>query len=436
MPTVTGADTYSVSIQASKAGYVTKTITKTVIVGQQENTTGNLVLSATSGTLTYPTTKTFTVNTNASGGALSVTSSNEAVATASISGTTVTITPKAITTDGQTTTITVTSAATANYEAQTATYTATVNRGTITLEATVYTGGYDGSAHDIVTITKKTPSDVTIKYALNGVDKGTTIPQVTDIGTYSVTITASKAGYVTKTITKTTTLSNDATEMFEVGDYVQYTPTTKSFTMTTAQTGYSSDQTFSTGDYTGLWRVLYNDSTNGLQLISADSVGYLYLSGTNGYNNVVTTLNSFSSNYVNSYASSGRSVGTSPTSPSTDTSSTVSLVFNTSTGLKAADTRYTTDLAAMQSASMQDIDGYYWLPSRYVFSTSDVGYFGIYTISADGAAEYRRVKDMYVMGTSYEYQYAYGVRPVVTLNDGIKATGGSGTSSVPYQIGN
>ena len=207
--------------------------------------------------------------------------------------------------------------------------------------------------------------------------------------------------------------------------------------MTTAQTGHSSTQTFSTGDYTGLWRVLYNDSTNGLQLISADSVGYLYLNGAKAYNNIVTTLNTFSKNYENtSYtvSGSGRSVGTNPTSPSTDTTTNESLVFNSSTGMKSADTRYTTDLQAMQSKNMQSIGGYYWLPSRYVFKTSDVGYFGIYTISSSGTAEYRRMKDMYVMGTSYEYEYAYGVRPVVKLKDGIKLTSGTGTSSSPYEI--
>ena len=231
-------------------------------------------------------------------------------------------------------------------------------------------------------------------------------------------------------------MTAEASDMLDVGNFVKYTPTTKTFKMTTTQTGYSSDQTFSTGDYTGLWKVLYNDEYNGLQLISADSVGYLYLSGANGYNNVVTTLNSFSSNYVNSYASSGRSVGTNPTSSSTDTSSTVSLVFNTSTGLKAADTRYTTDVTAMQEANTLDINGYYWLPSRYVFSTSEVGYFGIYTISADGAAEYRRMKDMYVSGSNYEYTYAYGVRPVVTIKDGINVTKGNGLESSPYELGN
>ena len=437
IPKVTSAGQYSISIEASKAGYRTSTKTDTVAeIGQQGNTEGNLVLSEASGTVTYPTPKTFTVKTNVSDGELSVSSSNNAIAKASISGTTVTITPQILTADNQKVTITVTSAAKGTYGEQTATYEATVNRGQITLEATAYTGGYDGQAHDAITITKLEPEDVTVKYYLNETDYGTTIPQVSEIGTYIVAIEASKAGYITKPLTKTIIMNTTASEILKVGNFVRYTPTEQSFTMKATDTGYSSDQEFSTGDYTGLWKVLYNDSDHGLQLISADSVGYLYLSGSTGYNKVVSTLNTFSSKYLNTYASSGRSVGTDPKTPSTDTSENVQLVFNSDTGLLKADTRYTKDVEAMQAADTLDINGYYWVPSRYTFSTSEVGYFGIYTISADGTAEYRRMKDMYVNGSNYEYAYAYGVRPVVTIKTGINAISGTGSEKNPFELGN
>ena len=101
-----------------------------------------------------------------------------------------------------------------------------------------------------------------------------------------------------------------------------------------------------------------------------------------------------------------------------------------------ADTRYTKDVAAMQATDTLDINGYYWVPSRYTFSTSEVGYFGIYTISADGTAEYRRMKDMYVNGSNYEYAYAYGVRPVVTIKTGINAISGTGSEKNPFELGN
>ena len=268
----------------------------------------------------------------------------------------------------------------------------------------------------------------------------------TTAGTYYLhVLTIDAAGNKKETISKAITISTapNATAVLKAGDYVQYTPTSKSFSMTTAQTGHSTAQSFATGDYTGLWQVLYNDSTNGLQLISADSVGYLYIKGATGYNKILTTLNTFCKNYENStftITDSGRTVGSNPTSSSTDTTTNESLVFNTSTGLKAADTRYTTDYEAMKKATsqnasgIQNIGGYYWLPSRKVFKTSDVGYFSIYTVANGGEVEYRRMKDMYVTGSNYEFEYAYGVRPVVKIKDGIKAIRGNGSSSNPYQI--
>ncbi len=215
IPKVNGANTYSVSIRASKAGYATKTITKTITVGKNTQT-GNLTLSATSGTITYPTVGTFTVTKNTSGGALSVTSSDTSVATATISGTTVTITPKAISEDGKQTTITVTSAATSNYEEQKQTYIATVNMGTITLSADAYTGNYDGSEHDAVSNVKVTPTDATVEYSIDGGAFSSTIPKVNGANTYSVSIRASKAGYATKTITKTITIIKNTQTVSEV----------------------------------------------------------------------------------------------------------------------------------------------------------------------------------------------------------------------------
>ena len=177
-----------------------------------------------------------------------------------------------------------------------------------------------------------------------------------------------------------------------------------------------------------------------MQLISADSVGYLYLNGDTAYNKVVATLNKFAGKYVNtSYAASGRSVGTNPTNPTADTTAYESLVFNANPGLLQADTKHNTDVTAMGSISdttLKNIGGYYWLPSRYVFKTSEVGYFGINTMSSSGEVEYRRMVDMYIMGSdsTYKFEYAYGVRPVVKLKDGINLTGGKGTAEVPFEL--
>ena len=118
MPTITNTSEFTVTVKASKAGYKTQTTTETVKVNKAN---GNLTLSATSGTLEYPNSTSFTVGGNT--GTLSVTSSNTNVATVSISGNKVTV--KSGTTAG-TATITVKSAASTNYNEKTATYKATV----------------------------------------------------------------------------------------------------------------------------------------------------------------------------------------------------------------------------------------------------------------------------------------------------------------------
>ena len=213
MPKVTmAAEEYTISIKASKEGYTTNAITKTVTINKQTNTNGNLVLTPTSGTITYPNNGTFTVSKNVSEGALSVKSSDESIATASIRGTTVTVTPKTPSVNGKQVTITVTSAATSNYEAQTATYIATVKMGTITIDATIYKGTYNGKQYDALTSVKVVPDGCNIQYALNGGTFGSTIPKVTNAGTFSVTVKASKAGYIEKVVTITNgKIDNSAT---------------------------------------------------------------------------------------------------------------------------------------------------------------------------------------------------------------------------------
>ena len=195
MPTITNTSSFTVTVRASKAGYKTQTTTQTVKVNKAA---GTLTLSATSGTLTYPTNATFTASGNK--GTLSVASSNTNIATASISGSTVTVKPG--TTAGKAT-ITVTSAATTNYNQKSATYTATVNNGTISLSATPYTGTYDGKAHNAITKVTVTPSDAKIDYSTDGKTYSTTMPTITNTSSFTVTVRASKAGYKTQSTTQT-----------------------------------------------------------------------------------------------------------------------------------------------------------------------------------------------------------------------------------------
>ena len=102
---------------------------------------GEIELSATSGECTYPNTITFDVIKNTSGGDLSVKTSSEDIATATISGNKITVTPKNI---NGTVTITVTSAGTKEYKEGTVDYTLKVNKKTTYSNGdTVSVGGYE-----------------------------------------------------------------------------------------------------------------------------------------------------------------------------------------------------------------------------------------------------------------------------------------------------
>ena len=210
IPTITNTSSFTVTIKASKAGYKTQTKTETVKVNKAE---GKLTLSATSGTITYPSNATFTVSGNT--GTLSVSSNNNNIATASVSGNTVTV--KSGTTAGKAI-ITVTSAEASNYNEKSATYTATVNNGTISLSATPYNGTYDGKAHNALTNVSANPSDAKLEYSINGGTYSTTMPTITNTSSFTVTVRASKAGYKTQTTTQTTRV-NKATGSISLSSY-------------------------------------------------------------------------------------------------------------------------------------------------------------------------------------------------------------------------
>ena len=119
-----------------------------VYFDRKEN--GSLILSETSGTLNKGSTHTFTVTNNLSGGALSVVSNDNNIATASISGNTITITGVS---EGSTT-ITVTSAETDNYLSSSVTYNVTVNGMlTVTVPSDLYgySSSYTGTSASYVT---------------------------------------------------------------------------------------------------------------------------------------------------------------------------------------------------------------------------------------------------------------------------------------------
>ena len=238
MPTITNTSSFTVTVKASKAGYKTQTTTETVKVNKAN---GNLTLSATSGTIAYPNNTSFTVSGNT--GTLSVSSNNTNIATASISGNTVTVKPG--TTAGKAT-ITVTSAAATNYNAKSATYTATVQNGTISLSATPYSGTYDGKAHNALTKVSVNPSDAKLEYFINGGTYSTTMPTITNTSSFTVTVRASKAGYKTQTTTETVKV-NKANGSLTLSSYSGTITCPNSTSFTASGTGSISAWSSNTG---------------------------------------------------------------------------------------------------------------------------------------------------------------------------------------------
>ena len=238
MPTITNASEFTVTVKASKEGYKTQITTETVKVSRAE---GKLTLSATSGTITYPSNTTFTVSGNT--GTLSAFSNNNNIATASVSGNTITV--KSGTTAGKAT-ITVTSAAATNYNVKSATYTATVQNGTISLSATPYTGTYDGKEHNALTNVSVNPSDAKIEYSINGSTYSTTMPTVTNTSSFTVTVQASKAGYKTQSTTQTVNV-NKANGNLSLSSYSGTITYPNSTSFTASGTGSISAWSSNTG---------------------------------------------------------------------------------------------------------------------------------------------------------------------------------------------
>ena len=188
----------TVTVKGVKAGSTTITVTCAATTNYTAATakytltvnkaTGYVTLSATSGSVTYNKTGTFTVATN-HGGTLSVASAATGTATASISGTTVTV--KGV--KAGSTTITVTCAATTNYTAATAKYTLTVNKatGSLTVSPTTLSIAKGGTG----TITATRSGNGTV----SATSSNTSIATVSVSGT-KITVTGKAAGTVTITV--------------------------------------------------------------------------------------------------------------------------------------------------------------------------------------------------------------------------------------------
>lgn len=102
----------------------------------------------------------------------------------------------------------------------------------VKINASSYTGIYDGNEHATITSITTEPNDAKIEYSTDGTNYNETIPTITNASTVSVTIRASKEGYTTATIRQTAKVNKAdwSITLSETSGTLTY-PQTTSFTV-------------------------------------------------------------------------------------------------------------------------------------------------------------------------------------------------------------
>ncbi len=213
--------------------------------------------------------------------------------------------------------------------------------------------------------------------------------------------------------------------------------------------------------------MLYNDDTNGLQIISDRNVEQVTLgtegendlmawqSSMNDYNNAIAILNQKAERYATSspYAIDGRCVGSVPTvgedgtftakntedvGPFNDFKFTPSSEIEGINNMKDKDTNYTTDRTAMQAigGDMWTTGEWYWLASRGVYSNSYGCDFRVHRVDTGGGLNYLALCDVDSDGRTSGASSTTGLRPCISLRSDIKVIGGDGSSAEQaYELG-
>ncbi|MBP3284511.1 MAG: hypothetical protein J6M02_03315, partial [Clostridia bacterium] len=229
----------------------------------------------------------------------------------------------------------------------------------------------------------------------------------------------------------------------ELGSYIMYQPTSTEHIVSGGDSGTGVDQVFDPSSVTR-WKVL-RSATDGdcLEIISAESIGDLTLTGKTGYIYAIDTLNRLCSAYVNStYATSGRCLGYENGAGTIDESkypiTWEETYTNGNNGFPYTDGQNGEDIRLMNTKNGEEyplrVSGSVWLASRYLGAGSKYSNFGVRYVSADGIVNYDGLYQWYSGGSTDTNLPVYGVRPVISLKSGIRIVGGDGTSENPYQI--
>ena len=247
-------------------------------------------------------------------------------------------------------------------------------------------------------------------------------------------------------------------DLVNLGDYVEMTPTSTSYTISSSMTGYSTNQTINPSEL-NLWRVIKKNEDGTIEMVSEYvSSTVVYLKGQTGYNNLVLTLQTIASQYANdAYTISTRHVGYNGQIYVVPTPSAVVCGGGSSwwTSMNPNLERYGCgDISSLQDQNKIQSTlgaltsrvvgtsnaGDYWLVERNVYvSSNQYTCFGLW-IKEDGSyatASWNNKGWLY--GTHSQAKpttqsLGHRIRPIVTLNKETSFNTGNGTKESPYLL--
>ena len=328
---------------------------------------------------------------------------------------------------------------TAQFSSTTRSYTITVTQGTNgTISPETTTVNYNGS--QAFTITPNTG------YLISSVTVNGSAATVTNSAGMTYTFNNVASNQTIRATFRKFTIAD-----IPVGAYISYAHTTPTTTQYTGGT-YTKDSSYSSG-----WKVFKNNEGQ-LDIISAESVGNLNLSGADGYANSVYILNKISEGYVNTtYATAGRSLGSTADWTETTVNSSKSLgkidtssypLNGNASGFPYDDRLYSSDRTIINTAvnGMYPLrhtsDEYVWMASRYLITFSDSEpnhkrWFDINVLYTDGVAYGVSLYYVYSDGSTDTFSSSRGVRPIINLKSGLKVVSGDGlTVNTAYVLSN
>ena len=219
-----------------------------------------------------------------------------------------------------------------------------------------------------------------------------------------------------------------------------------------------------------LCRVLYNDDTHGIQIISADNVGNVTLGSgdtlvgnadfeydgsatindnfklaATSYNKAVTTLNNKAKTYKNSTALDARCLGSDPVPTngvfaedvagywSSSSSEYITAYYGWNGKFKKGDTKRTEDVDKLNSLGLNISTDFSWLASRSVEAEARFTNFYVSSVNCGGIMNYPLCVVSY-SGSVYSNSPSNAFRPVFLLPSGVIISGGDGSSGNPYVI--